>query len=232
MNNSYQMQSGSAVYNSGVEARAAFIIRTYLHLYGAILSFTGLEVFFFSTGIAEPIALVMLNGSWLLVLGAFMVVGWLASRAAHTARSLVVQYAALAGFVLAEALIFIPLLYLAFNYAPGAISSAAWTTLAGFSGLTAVAFITRKDFSFLSGILMWAGACALILIVVSLLFGFHLGTWFSVGMVAFAGAAILYDTSNVLHHYPEDRYVGAALELFASVALMFWYVLRLFMSRD
>ena len=63
-------------------------------------------------------------------------------------------------------------------------------------------------------------------------FGFELGTWFSVAMVAFAGAAILYDTSNVLHHYPEDRYVAGALQLFASVALMFWYVLRLFMSRD
>ena len=49
-------------------------------------------------------------------------------------------------------------------------------------------------------------------------------------MVGLAGAAILHDTSNVLHHFPEDRYVGAALELFASVALMFWYVLRLFMS--
>jgi FtsH-binding integral membrane protein len=47
-----------------------------------------------------------------------------------------------------------------------------------------------------------------------------------------AGAAILYDTSNVLLRFPEDRYVAAALELFASVALMFWYVLRLFMSRD
>jgi FtsH-binding integral membrane protein len=50
-------------------------------------------------------------------------------------------------------------------------------------------------------------------------------------MVALAGGAILYDTSNVLHHYPEDRYVAAALELFASVALMLWYVLRLFLSR-
>jgi len=39
-------------------------------------------------------------------------------------------------------------------------------------------------------------------------------------------------TSPVLHHFPEDRYVGAALQLFASVALMFWSVLRLFMSSD
>jgi FtsH-binding integral membrane protein len=59
-----------------------------------------------------------------------------------------------------------------------------------------------------------------------------LGTWFSVAMVALAGASILYDTSNIIHHYRDDRYVGAALELFASVAMMFWYLLRLFMSRD
>ena len=79
---------------------------------------------------------------------------------------------------------------------------------------------------------MWGGVVALVLIVASVLFGFELGTFFSVGMIAFAGAAILYDTSNILHHHPADRHVGAALELFASVALMFWYVLQLFLSRD
>jgi len=45
-----------------------------------------------------------------------------------------------------------------------------------------------------------------------------------------AGGSILHDTSKVLHTYPEDRYVGAALQLFAGVALMFWYVMRLFLS--
>jgi len=49
-------------------------------------------------------------------------------------------------------------------------------------------------------------------------------------MVGLASASILYDTSNVLRHYSEDSHVAAALELFASVALMFWYVLQLFMS--
>jgi FtsH-binding integral membrane protein len=100
----------------------------------------------------------------------------------------------------------------------------------GFVGLTAVAFSTRKDFSFLGAMLRWAGILAIVLIVASILFGFQLGTFFSVAMVAFAGAAVLYDTSNVLHHYPEDRYVGAALALFASIALMFWYVLRIFLG--
>ena len=102
----------------------------------------------------------------------------------------------------------------------------------GAGGLTVVVLMTRRDFSFLRGILMWGGILALIAIVAAVLFGFELGTWFSVAMIGFAGAAVLYDTSNVLHHYPEDRYVAASLELFASIALMFWYVLRLFMSRD
>jgi len=105
-------------------------------------------------------------------------------------------------------------------------------TLMGVAGLTAVAFITRKDFSFLRGILVWGGVLALIAIVSSVLFSFDMGTWFSVAMIGFAGAAVLYDTSNILHHYPEDRHVAAALELFGSIGLMFWYVLQLFMSRE
>ena len=78
--------------------------------------------------------------------------------------------------------------------------------------------------------MMWGGLCALLAIVAAVLFGFTLGPLFSVGMIAFAGAAVLYDTSNVLHHYPRVRYAAASLQLFASIALMFWYVLRLFMS--
>ncbi|TDI45694.1 MAG: permease [Acidobacteria bacterium] len=215
------------------DRRATFLTRTYSHLLGAILGFTVLEVMLFTNGLAEPIARTMLGGSWLVVLGAFMLVSWLASRAAMNATSLATQYAALAGFVVAEAIIFVPLLYIANTTAPGTIQSAALVTMMGFVGLTAVAFSTRKDFSFLGGTLRWIGVMALVLIVASVIFGFELGTWFSIGMVTFAGVAVLYDTSNVLHHFPEDRYVGAAMQLFASVALMFWYVLRIFLgSRD
>jgi FtsH-binding integral membrane protein len=135
-------------------------------------------------------------------------------------------------FVAAEAVLFVPMLVIAAIKAPGIIESAVGITLLGTLGLTAVAFITRKDFSFLRGMLVWGGILALVAIVGAVLFGFELGTWFSVAMIGFAGAAVLYDTSNIIHHYPEDRYVGAALALFASIALMFWYVLRLLMSRD
>lgn len=220
------------------ESRAAFIWRTYSHVVLAIALFIGIETWFFSSGMAETILETLISVNWLLVLGAFMVVSWLATRAAHTVESKPLQYLALAALVLAYAVIFV--LPLAMAMSIGAqrldgqniIQNAAQVTLLGTVGLMAVAHITRKDFSFLRGILLWIGILALVGIVSSVLFGFQLGTWFSVAMIGFAGAAILYDTSNILHHYPEDRHVAAALQLFASIAMMFWYVLQLFMSRD
>lgn len=222
------------VASLGTEARAAFLMRTYTHLLGSILLFAGIEVFLFTSGLAVPIANAMLSVSWLLVLGAFMIVGYLASAAAGRAESRAAQYAALVAYVVVEAIIFVPLLVMAAMYAgdPGLIGKAAWITLLGFSGLTAVAFFSRKDFSFLGALVKWGMIVALIGIVAAVLFGFELGTWFSVAMIGLAGAAILKDTSDIMLRYPEDRHVSAALQLFASVALMFWYVLRLLMSRD
>jgi FtsH-binding integral membrane protein len=213
------------------EVRAEFITRTYSHLFGAVLAFTLLEIAYFKAGLALPMARAMLSTSWLLVLGGFVLVSWLASRLAHVAESPAVQYAALGGYVVAESIIFVPLLLIAQLSAPGVIQSAAAVTLFGFTGLTVLVFATRKDFSFLGGLLGWCGVVALLLIVSGSIFGFELGTFFSVAMIALAGGAVLHDTSKVLHHFPEDRYVAAALELFASIALMFWYVLRLYLSR-
>jgi uncharacterized protein len=218
---------------SAVDSRARFIVRTYNHLFLAILAFTAIEIALFMSGMAVVIAQAIMSTSWLLALGGFMVAGWLARSWAHRSESLAMQYLGLGAMVVAQAIIFVPLLFVANHYAPGAIQSAGIATMVGFAGLTAVAFVTRKDFSFLRGLLMWGGIAALVLIVAGVLFGLNLGTFFSVAMVALAGAAVLYDTSNVLHHFPEDRYVGAALELFASIALMFWYILRIFIgSRD
>jgi FtsH-binding integral membrane protein len=222
------------VWKQGVDVRAAFIARTYTHLLAAVAAFAAIEFAVFSAGLAEPLtrALAGSRWGWLLVMGAFVVVGMLATKAAHASRSKPVQYAALFGFVAAEALIFVPILYMAHTYFAGeqVIEKAALASAAGFAGLTAIAFLTRKDFSFLRGILMWGGMAAIVMIVVSVVFGLTLGTFFAVAMVALAGASILYDTSNVLHHYPADMHVGAALSLFASVAMLFYYVLYLMMS--
>jgi FtsH-binding integral membrane protein len=211
-------------------AREHFIGKVFNHLGGSILTFTLIEIMFFKAGIAKAIVAAMTVVPWIAILGIFMLVGWIASRVAHTVESRAMQYAALGAYILFEAIIFVPLLYMANSVAPGAISNAAIITIAATIGLVLVAYMSRKDFSFLGSVLKWGGLVAIGLIICGTIFGFQLGLFFSVAMVGFAGAAILYDASNVIHHYPEDRYVGAALELFASVALMFWYVLRIAIS--
>lgn len=220
-----------AVSSLDATRRSVFIHRTYQHLFAAIVGFAAVETFFFRTGLAYPMAQAMLGISWLLVIGGLMVAGWLFSGIAARSNSKAGQYAALAGYVVAEAVFFLPLLVIAEISAPGAISSAAVATMVGFGGLTLIAMYSGKDFTFLGSALRWAGVSALVLIVCGVIFGFELGVYFSVAMVAFAGLAILYETSKVLRTYPEDRYVSAALALFASVALLFWYVLRIFSRR-
>lgn len=217
-----------------VDKRSAFISKTYNHLLGAIVAFTLLSVYFYQSGISHQILnfISQFSYGWMVLFGGFIAASWIATHIAHSSQSKASQYSSLAGFIIAEAVIFAPMLLIASTMAGDIIQSAATITLIGFGILTAIVFYTRKDFSFMRGLLMWGGGLAILAIVGALIFGFQLGTWFSVAMVGLAGASILYDTSNVLHHYPEDRYVGAALQLFASVAMMFWYILRIFMSGD
>ena len=225
------LNSMAPVSTLAVEDRSSFIWKTYAHVVGAILAFAGVSAYMIQSGIAAAMFPV-LTQSWLLTLGAFMLVSWGASHVAHRLESKPAQYAAFAVFIFAEALIFSPMLLLASVMKPGIIDNAAGVTIMGSVGLIAVAMITRRDFSFLRGILVWGGILALVGIASAIIFGFQLGTWFSLAMIGFAGAAVLYDTSNIMHHYPQDRYVAAAMGLFASIALMFWYILQFFMSRD
>lgn len=226
-------------YDYSVAARAAgadralFIRRTYAHLAGAILAFMGIEALLMNVvGMDQVLGLLGTSRfSWLIVLVAFMAAGWIARAWAHSESSPVIQYLGLALYVVAEAVIFLPLLYLATKLTdPKVIPTAAILTLAIFGGLTASVFVTKKDYSFLRPILAMSTFIVLGIIVAACVVGFSLGMVFSFAMVALASAFILYDTSNVLLHYRTNQHVGAALELFASVALLFWYILRIVMS--
>ena len=225
------MNYATPVAQASVADRSDFIWKCYAHVVGGILAFAAIEAYLISSGIAFRIAPAMLN-HWLMTMGAFMLVGWGASHFAHRLVSRPAQYAAFALLVVAQALIFSPMIILAYMKDPSIIDSAAGVTVLGCVGLIATAMITRKDFSVRRGMLVWGGMLALGGIVASILFVFQLGTWFSVVMIGFAGAAVLYDTSNIMRNYPQDRYVAASMALFASIALMFWYVLRLFMGRN
>ena len=216
------------------DERAAFIRKTYAHLAGAVLLFILLETYLVASGAGVWMAQTMLGGrfSWFIVLGAFMGVSILANWWANSQTSRPLQYMGLMLYIVAETIIFLPLLFLAKIKTGDAslIAQAGIITAGLFAGLTAVVFISRKDFSFMGPILAIGGFVALAFIAASLLFGFSLGNLFAFVMVLFAGGAILYDTSNILHKYRTDQHVAASLSLFASVALLFWYVLRIFIG--
>jgi FtsH-binding integral membrane protein len=134
--------------------RSEFINRTYMHLLGAILAFAAVEYWLFQTPYAEQLAIFMLEKSWIVVLGAFIIVSWIASHVAHRVESKGAQYAALGAFVLAEAIIFVPMFYVAMMVGPEIIQDAVLVTLGAFVALTAVAMISGRDFSFLRSFLM------------------------------------------------------------------------------
>jgi FtsH-binding integral membrane protein len=218
---------------AAADERAGFIAKTYLHLVGAILAFVALEAVLLNLSGIEELVKLMIGSrfSWLVVLGLFIAVSWTANNWALTAIEPAKQYAGLALYVVAQAIIFVPLLYIARAIDPQIIPSAALATLGLFAMMTAVVFVTRKDFSFLRSILLFGGLAALGFIVVAILFNFALGPIFIYAMIALACGYILYDTSNVLYHYRIGQHVAAALALFASVALLFWYIVQLFLSR-
>jgi FtsH-binding integral membrane protein len=236
----------------GIEAsrseRAAFIRRTYAHLAGAILAFIGIEALIF--GVLRPLmgdsfehalgVMFASSISWLVVMVAFIGVSYLARYWAFNGGSPGLQYAGLALYVVAEAIIFVPLLYVAMILLPRVsgdpdsglyiVGQAGILTLCLFAGLTSVVFFTGKDFSFLGPIIAIASFVALGVIICAMLFGFNLGLWFSLAMIALAAGAILYDTSNILYKFRLDQHVAASLSLFASVALLFYYVLLALMQ--
>ena len=236
--NPYQASSMSytdVAANANVDARAAFLQKTYLHLLGAILAFVAIQAVIhvlFEDQI-RPLVGAMVGGyGWLVVLGAFMLVSFVADRWAHSQTSRSMQYLGLSLYVIAESIIFIPLLYMVTHIegCEHVLPVAGMITGIVFGGLTVVVFVTRTDFSFLKWGLVALSFIALGLIVAAIVLNFSLGLWFTVAMVTLACGIILYNTSNVLHHYHTEQHVAASLALFASIALLFWYVIQLVMA--
>ena len=225
-----------AVATAGVNERVAFLRRTYMHLAAAIFALVGVTYAFMQTESAAKFTIWALSGqwNWLMVLGLFMVVGHITQRMAQSDTSVGVQYAGLALGVFAEAIILTPLLFVAMLKAndPYIIHKAGLYTMLIFAGLTGTVFITRKDFSFMRGILMIGSFGALGLIIASIIFGFHLGSIFAIAMIVLMAGWILYQTSLLMAYFRPTQHVAASLMLFSTISTLFWYVLMLLMNRD
>jgi FtsH-binding integral membrane protein len=231
--NPYESPMGDFAGLAAVDERASFITKTYLHLAAAIAAFVGLEAILLNApGVEEFVRFAFgTRFGWFAVLGAFMLVSYVADKWARTSVSPTMQYVGLWLYVAAESVIFVPLLYIAISMDPNIIASAAAVTLGLFGAMTLAVFITRKDFSFLRSFLVFGSFAALGFILLAIFTHISIGPFFLYAMITLACGYILYDTSNVLHHYRIGQHVAASLALFASVALLFWYVLQLFMSR-
>ncbi len=224
-----------AVAHSDEATRSAFIKRTYAHLAGAIFMCMALMTIFINSPFAEPILGLMFvhEYAWLVVLGIFMGFSWLGDSMAHNVESKGMQYIGLTVGVGAYAIILTPLvLTAAYQSGPGLLLNALLLTLLVFGVLTAVVFKTGYDFSILRTGLIIGTVLAFGAIGAGILFGFTLGLGFAVAMVGLSSAMIVYQTSNVLHQYHPEQHVGAALGLFSSLGMLFWYIVSIFLSLD
>ncbi len=237
--NPYAVQGDTRVAALADQAeRTAFIQRTYMHLAAAVIAFVVLEGILLTAFPAETILATLgplLQGwGWLVFLGGFMAVSWLARSWADSGTSPQVQYAGLGLYVIAQAVLFLPLMAISLWIEPsGSIPlNAGIITAIVFGGLTAMVFLTGADFSWLGKFLWLAGLAAMGMMLVSFIWpqNMGLGLWFSGAMVVLAAGYILYDTSNIMHHYRTNQHVAASLALFASVALLLWYVMQILIS--
>ncbi|MFT3881160.1 MAG: Bax inhibitor-1 family protein [Gemmatales bacterium] len=219
--------------DAAVSERVAFIRKTYLHVAGAIVAFAVLLAALVNFGPNEAMMnLVFTRGGWFIVIAIYMLAGFIAQRMANSTTSIATQYLGLGLFTVAEAFVFWPLIWFCTNQLryEGVLAQSVVLTLALAGGLTMSVFVTKADFSWMRTGLNVLLLVALGLIALSMAGLMSLGIWFAIAMVVLMCGCILYETSNVLHHYRTTQYVGASLAIFSAVATLFWYIIQIFMS--
>ena len=226
-------QYAATAANAEATDRAAFIRRTYAHLAGAVFLFMALETYLLNSSLGHQIATTLVTTSPFLIFGLYIAASWMANKWAQSETSPSMQYFGLGLYIVAISVVMLPLLIIANQHYSGVIQEAGMMTCLLFGGLTSTVFITKKDFSFLGPILAMCGFIAIGFIIMSFIMGFSLGLLYSAFMVLFMAGCILYDTSRIMRDYRTDQHVGASLSLFASVAILFFYIVRILMfSRD
>lgn len=228
-----------AVATLGVSDRVSFLRKTYAHLGAALLAFAfvagGMMRFMPETSLKFSAWALRGRWNWFLVLALFMVVGYVAERLARSDTSRGVQYVGLGLAAIAEGVILQPLLWVMMlrfgvNDFYSILSQSILITMVIFVGLTLTVFLTKKDFSFMRGVLVVATFGALGVIIAAMLFGFTLGIIFVGFMILLMSGYILYQTSLVMRDFPPTHHVAAALMLFSTIATLLWYVLQLVAS--
>jgi len=226
-----------AVATLGVSDRVNFLRKTYAHLGVSLLIWAAATgyVFRYMQSFSLHFTAWALQMSWLVVMalliGSGMLARWLASS--QTSRAL--QYLGLGIMIGSWTLlmqIMLNVLFLKGNFAHpmSMLGQGVTVTMFIFVGLTLTVFITKKDFSFLRGIVTVGSFAAIGIIAGACIFGFSLGLVFVGALIALLALRILYETSTLMNDWAPTEYVAASLMLFATVATLFWNVMVFLMK--
>ncbi len=229
---SYMNAATGAVSGLNEGQRAGFIRRTYAHVAMAVTATAAFVAFLLAVG-AGPVLLSFLTGgmiNMLIFMGLFIGTGILADNWAKSGQTITMHYLALFGYAFVQAVVVTPAIYIAVLYKPAAIWDALLATSALVAGLSWIAFTTKRDFSFMGPFLRIGSFIALAVIFAGVIFGFSIGLVGIGAIILLAAGFVLNDTSNIIHHYQEHQHVAAALSLYASIALMFRFILQFFIG--
>jgi uncharacterized protein len=223
--------SKSDISDRTAKSRKPFLQKVYLFLGIGLFLFSLASVFLQYTPIPKSILSWYVSSSWayLISLGllfAFSYVSEVLARSENT----VLQKVGLVAYAGIEALFFAPLFLIAQSVSPLIIPISLGITLILFVLLSLVAVRYADTFRKWRMIFVYGGVITLAAVVLSIVFGFTLGIWFSYAMIVFIGGAILYETATVLKDYEDDQYIAAALMLLASIITLLWYVIRVVLS--
>lgn len=195
-----------------------FFAATLFAIGGVLIGFSNMELMVFAARNPIIILLVMIGGV-------------MAATALRHKPG--VNLVALFGFTTLTGVVISPLLYIVSLRNSASILEAGILTIGIFGGLTAYVFISKRDFSFMRGLLV-TGLIVVILAGVLNIFIASSALYFAGAVAAlllFSGF-VLYDTSNIIRRYPTNEYVAGALALYLDAFNIFLALLRILNSRD
>ncbi|MFL6337028.1 MAG: Bax inhibitor-1 family protein [Pyrinomonadaceae bacterium] len=216
---SYGMETAA---RASVEERMGFVRKVYALFFAATLfAIAGVGVGF----VFPPVMLAIIAHPWFALIA--LLGGVMGAQAVRLVPG--VNLLALFAFTTFTGVFISPLIAIYTQMNPASVWQAGLLTVGIFGGLTAYVFVSKKDFSFLRG-LMWTGL--IVVILAGLLNVFIVGSSalaFAISCAAlllFSGF-VLYDTSNIIRRYPVNEYVAGALSLYLDAFNIFLALLRI-----
>ncbi len=218
-------QMSFTVAQASQQVRVQFIRQVYSILFGSLLV-TVLAGFIAVQESVLPIVMGLMPILWI---GEVVCCIVLSFTRRTTGLNLLVfgLFAALLGAGLA------PLLLQVSEKSPGLPTAAATLTLGVFGALSTYALTTKKDFSFLGGMLFASliGLCLVGILLIFLPSAFLSSLYSLVGVLLFSGY-VLYDTSQIIHRLQPGEAIIGAIELYLDFLNLFLFILQLLSNRS